>query len=291
LNRVEPVFRQMEPGQAPGSCLIGQDTVLPSLPTSCYRCDANHSEVRAGTEREHTMQAWQEDMLTGMGGALLTEEAIFGRLRDAAEALGFNYCAYGLRVPIPMTKPQTVVLSNYPKAWQLRYHEAGCLSIDPTVLHGRKSQVPALWSDELFAEATSLWDDARAFGLRVGWAQSNLDGHGIGGMLTLARSHDDITPAELAAKELRMRWLVSIAHLALSRRIAPRLLQPNAALTPREVEVLQWTADGKTAPEIGDILDVSSNTVVFHVGNAMRKLNASSRAAAAVKAAMLGLLN
>jgi len=190
-----------------------------------------------------------------------------------------------------VTRPQVMVMNNYPEAWQKRYHEAGYIAIDPTVLHGRKSQAPVLWSDELFASAPGLWDEARSFGLRVGWAQSSLDGHGIGGMVTLSREHDEITPAELAAKEIRMRWLVNMSHLALSRKMSARLVQPTSALTKREIEVLQWTADGKTAPEIGDILDVSNHTVVFHVSNAMRKLNASSRTAAAVKAAMLGLLN
>lgn len=237
------------------------------------------------------MQVWQEDMLMALEDPGLTEDAIFRRLSVASEALGFSYCAYGLRVPIPLARPQVTVLNNYPAEWRKRYHEADYIAIDPTVLHGRKSQVPVLWNDDLFADATGLWDEARAFGLRVGWAQSSLDGHGIGGLVTLARSHDDITPAELEAKEIRMRWLVNMSHLALSRKISARLVQPKSALTKREIEVLQWSADGKTAPEIGAILEVSNHTVVFHVANAMRKLNASSRTAATVKAAMLGLLN
>ena len=237
------------------------------------------------------MQAWQEDMLTALEAPSLTEDEIFSRLRVASQALEFTYCAYGLRVPIPVTKPQTVTLNDYPIAWQQRYQEAGYIAVDPTVLHGRKSQTPVLWSDDLFATTPRLWEEARAAGLRVGWAQSSLDGHGVGGMVTFARSEDEITPAELRAKEVRMRWLVNISHLALSRRINPKLNQPKSALTPREIEILQWTADGKTAPEISDILNLSNSTVVFHVSNAMRKLNASSRAAAAVRAAMLGLLN
>ncbi|NUZ05882.1 autoinducer binding domain-containing protein [Piscinibacter koreensis] len=237
------------------------------------------------------MHVWQEDMLLAIEDSQISEDEIFGHLRVASEALGFPYCAYGLRVPIPVTRPQTVMLNNYPAAWQERYAAADYLSRDPTVLHGRRSQAPVLWSDDLFATARDLWDEARDHGLRVGWVQSSLDGHGVGGMVTLARSDEELTPVELEAKELRMRWLVNIAHVALSRRISPQLNRIESALTPREIEVLQWTADGKTAPEISDILDVSSSTVVFHVSNAMRKLNATSRTAAAVKAAMLGLLN
>jgi LuxR family transcriptional regulator len=237
------------------------------------------------------MQSWQEDMLNALEASHLTEDQIFGRLNLASQALGFSHCAYGLRVPVPVTRPQTVAINNYPQAWQERYQTAGYLSIDPTVLLGCKSQAPILWSDNLFSGTPCLWDEARDVGLRVGWAQSSLDGHGLVGMVTLARSDGDITPAELAAKEIRMRWLANSAHWALSRRIAPRLARPTSSLTPREIEVLQWTADGKSSPEIGDILALSNSTVVFHMANAMRKLNASSRTAAAVKAAMLGLLN
>ena len=63
------------------------------------------------------------------------------------------------------------------------------------------------------------------------------------------------------------------------------------ALTKREVEVLKWTADGKTSGEISDLLSVSENTVNFHVRNAVSKLQSANRTAAVVRAAMLGLLN
>jgi DNA-binding CsgD family transcriptional regulator len=238
------------------------------------------------------MRGWQEDMLTALEDESLDEQSIFGRMERAAIAVGFEYCAYGLRVPIPVTKPQIVMLNNYPDAWRRRYQEAGYVQRDPTVLHGRRSQAPIVWSDALFAGTEDLWTEARAHGLRVGWAQSSLDGHGIGGMLTLARSRDDILPGELVANEVKMRWLVNMAHLALSRRMAPKVTgRPDSPLTPREVEILQWTADGKTAGEISDILHVSEHTVAFHMGNAMRKLDSSNKTAAVVKAAVLGLLN
>ena len=44
-----------------------------------------------------------------------------------------------------------------------------------------------VWTDKVFAATPALWDEARDHGLRVGWAQSSLDGFGVGGMLTLSR--------------------------------------------------------------------------------------------------------
>ncbi|SMG00591.1 hypothetical protein BSIN_3723 [Burkholderia singularis] len=42
--------------------------------------------------------------------------------------------------------------------------------------------------------------------------------------------------------------------------------------------------------EIGKIMFIDERTVKFHLVNTMRKLNASNKTEAAVKAAMLGLL-
>ena len=65
-------------------------------------------------------------------------------------------------------------------------------------------------------------------------------------------------------------------------------MQPH--LTAREIEVLKWTADGKTSADISSLLDVSENTVNFHVKNAVTKLQTTNKTAATVRAAMLGLL-
>jgi LuxR family transcriptional regulator len=89
-----------------------------------------------------------------------------------------------------------------------------------------------------------------------------------------------------------MRWLVNVSHQALSRLLAPKLgWDDKPSLTGREVEVLKWTADGKTAGEISDLLAVSEHTVNFHVKNAVAKLQTANKTAAVVRAAMLGLLS
>lgn len=61
-------------------------------------------------------------------------------------------------------------------------------------------------------------------------------------------------------------------------------------LTPREAEVLFWTAHGKTSPEIAIILDAALNTVKKHVQNILLKLGVESRLAAALRASeILGM--
>jgi len=61
-------------------------------------------------------------------------------------------------------------------------------------------------------------------------------------------------------------------------------------LSEREKQCLRWIEQGKSSWEIGVILNVSENTVNFHVKNAMRKLETTSRTQCVVKARRLGLL-
>ncbi|UPK20617.1 helix-turn-helix transcriptional regulator [Bradyrhizobium sp. 131] len=61
-------------------------------------------------------------------------------------------------------------------------------------------------------------------------------------------------------------------------------------LSEREKQCLRWIEQGKSSWAIGVILNVSENTVNFHVKNAMRKLETISRTQCVVKARRLGLI-
>jgi LuxR family quorum-sensing system transcriptional regulator SolR len=62
-------------------------------------------------------------------------------------------------------------------------------------------------------------------------------------------------------------------------------------LTPRELEVLRWCKDGKSRPEIGDILSISHKTVEFHLCNIMNKLGATNQITAVVIGLQKGLID
>ena len=62
----------------------------------------------------------------------------------------------------------------------------------------------------------------------------------------------------------------------------------DAALTPRETEVLGWLAKGKTNRDIAEILGLSPRTVNKHLEHVFEKLGVETRAAAAAIAAALG---
>lgn len=67
--------------------------------------------------------------------------------------------------------------------------------------------------------------------------------------------------------------------------------EPDTVLSARELEVLQLTAQGLTAREVGKKLSISSNTVERHRANIMSKLGVSNRAELIRYAIRRGLLS
>jgi DNA-binding CsgD family transcriptional regulator len=87
-------------------------------------------------------------------------------------------------------------------------------------------------------------------------------------------------------------------HLIALREIAGRAgledelwaRRARMGLSPRELEVLQLVAEGRSAPEIGELLFVSAGTVKTHLKNIYGKLGACDRASAVAEALRRGLI-
>lgn len=69
-----------------------------------------------------------------------------------------------------------------------------------------------------------------------------------------------------------------------------REVEQRPMLSPREQQVLELTADGLTAPEMGSRLDLSTATVKTHMLHVYEKLGVSERAAAVAQAMRRGIL-
>jgi len=236
------------------------------------------------------MKNWQADLLEAIDNAS-SKQDIFARVISAAHALGFEYCAYGLRCPLPASRPRWLSLNNYPTAWQAEYEAKGYFEVDPTIQRGMTSSAPLVWGDALFASAPMLWRDAQAAGLRAGWTRSARAG-GTVGLVSLVRSGDRVTRSELEAKQQQMTWLAMTTHWALMPHMALNTAEfVVQSLTQREKDVVKRAADGMTAAAIAVSLNISIDTVHFHTKNAVRKLGVRNKTAAAVKAAWLGWLS
>jgi LuxR family transcriptional regulator, quorum-sensing system regulator SolR len=236
------------------------------------------------------MKCWQVDQLRLVGTASDTAQT-FTIVACEVSRLGFDFCSFGMKAPVPLVAPRVLWCSNYPEAWQKRYEEQAYLRRDPTVGHAITSDQALLWSDEVFAQCPELRSEARAFGLVHGWAQPRRDAHGMVSLLTCVRGEPEIDAEELSVKGARVQWLSHLCHEGMRKHWETALSgNPDTALTDRELDVLRWSCDGKTAADMAQIIGISLATVNFHLRNACTKLGTSNKTAAAVRAALLGLL-
>lgn len=76
----------------------------------------------------------------------------------------------------------------------------------------------------------------------------------------------------------------------LAEEIRLRGAQNRPALSPRELEILNHIAEGRSAPEIGRLIHLSPATIKSHLQSLYEKLGVSDRAAAVAEAMRRGLL-
>lgn len=99
-----------------------------------------------------------------------------------------------------------------------------------------------------------------------------------------------VTASELGAAPLvaRIEALAARARVVMTQ--APKRHVDAASLTPREMEVLQLLAEGRTNPQIAQHLFLSPKTVSIHVQRVLEKLDAHTRGEAVAAARRRGLL-
>ena len=92
-----------------------------------------------------------------------------------------------------------------------------------------------------------------------------------------------LDPAQVLAAISRTGTAAGQARVAVPGEAA-------SVLTPRELDVLKLVAQGLSNPDIARRLVLSEHTVHRHLANILRKLNLSSRAAAAAWGVRAGLV-
>lgn len=89
---------------------------------------------------------------------------------------------------------------------------------------------------------------------------------------------------DYVTKPIDFEILATIIEARLSHVAQDRVRSAVVALRERESECLTWSARGKTSQDIAQILGLSARTVDFHIENACRKLQVSTRIEAVAKA-------
>jgi len=217
-------------------------------------------------------------------------------LVEVQKQLNFSYILYGIRLSHTLTNISHFIVSNYPDKWFDRYDQKGYIKIDPVVKHCAASQEPFCW--DRFSEfkeplIKAFVKDAANSGL-VGGVSIGMHKHnGEVGIFSLAANHVvKINSDDYCSAVLCLTVLQPYVHEAISRlSFHYKKMTKKPKLTQREQECLIWAAEGKKSHEISIILSISEATVVFHLKNAIEKLDVINRSQAIAKAILLGIIS
>jgi LuxR family quorum sensing-dependent transcriptional regulator len=184
-----------------------------------------------------------------------------------------------------------VWLNNRPPDYIDHYSEKNYVLKDPVVTELRRNLRPYSWSDlrknrDLKKAEVNIIDEAREWGSRDGMMIQIVTRSGSVSCFCPCGLEPDLSPRARAALEI----IAIYSNNALSRALLQSRREEIAhtPLTPREREIMQWVAHGKSDDEIGGILSIGTTTVTQHVENVKRKLDAMRRTYAVVQAIRFG---
>jgi DNA-binding CsgD family transcriptional regulator len=209
--------------------------------------------------------------------------------------LGFDTISAACVVDHSLTSTQFFGVDNTPAAYREMYEDSSSWKKCPVMQHCKYSPIPIIWDQQTYLESGQirLWEEQAAHGYKNGVALALHfpgDRHYFIGV-------DRDKPLIERSKQLTkivadLQFFAVYAQEAGFKLFYPDVLdgERQTRLTPRELEALRWTMDGRTAWEVGEVLNISERTAVFHLQNAVNKLDCTSKYQAVLKAMRLGLL-
>lgn len=220
-------------------------------------------------------------------------QSIFNELQSHGD---FDFWA---AYQIPKTQHETFDLNGknvwfqYDKCWESYYFDHKLHQIDPVYKFSAQTSFASSWrslADRFCRDGRyhKFLQIAQDFGIGSGVCMALRQINGDMQIISFARRNQ----AEYNERELNLAtYYGQIMGRTINQHIANTDEPDKLEISARSVECLELCALGKTSSEIECILGISRHTVDFHVRNAMKALNASSRTFAVVRAVQLGIVS
>lgn len=218
---------------------------------------------------------------------------IFAAMKRVAHEFGFRHVTlFAAGSPDEILVSRMIVETTLPSAYIQEFDRRRLLRLCPVAPIISKSVLPYCWSlDESenvrgFAIPSAMEELQRRYKLitSVAMVLNSIDGDRF--LLRFDGTRSRLTQVEL--NEIGMIVLHAFDVFDKIRRSAKTA--GAGPLSSRELEVVRWTAQGKTSAEIGRILSLSDHTVNAYMTNAIKKLDCVNRTQLVAKALRLRLI-
>lgn len=230
-------------------------------------------------------------------GKIRSKERLLEHLVETIAVYGYDRLNFTIRFDdqLPTHEHGFGIISTYSEPWQQYYAERNFMAIDPVLRCATSAVGPFTWKELELREKLSK-QQRRFFRLGEEAGLYNGLGFPFNGARAKIAGVAVATSTRLAERVTNRDFLAGLCNQFYCRykdiigkdvRIKPSMV----SLTPRESEVLQWIAWGKTDDYVANALSISINTVGYFLREIFRKLNATNRVQAVVIAISSGLID
>jgi DNA-binding CsgD family transcriptional regulator len=236
-------------------------------------------------------------MLQGGFSEVLTSrnrDEFEGELVAFTRRLGFETVSAMLVIDHMLGEAEFITVDNTPRAYKETFQSPNKGRRDPVMQHCKRQSVPIIWDQDTYVQKGlgEMWEEQARFGFRNGIALALHMPEGRHFFMGVDR--DQPVPrdsGELTRVVADLQLFAVYAQDAALRILVPNTVDASIpSLSPRELESLRWTMEGKTAWEVGSMLGITERTAALHVNNASHKLGCVNKHQAVLKALRLGLL-
>jgi len=217
-----------------------------------------------------------------------------GEIVAFTRRLGFETFSAMVVIDHLLGEAEFITIDNTPRDYKESFQNPKNGRRDPVMQHCKRQSVPIIWDQTTYVSRGlgDKWEEQARFGISNGVALALHMPEGRHFFIGVERDQPVPTdPGELTRVVADLQLFAVHAQDAALRILLPSPADPTVpSLTPRELEAMRWTMEGKTAWEVGDVLGISERTAVLHVNNATHKLGCVNKHQAVLKALRLGLL-
>lgn len=213
---------------------------------------------------------------------------------ETARNLGFEYFTYlggrllmGAKMLGWDPKIRPLHLTSIPEEFRAMYSARRFDAIDPVFKYAAGAIRSTFWShvyrlNDVSGPAREFVGLSHDFGLNEGIVAPVHGPGGSFGVVSFASRRKTVGPEAVMVQAMASLFAMHF-HEAIRHKLIQMPPPPEKNLSERELDVLLWTAEGKSAWEIGQILSISEATVNFHLGSIKRKLGVVSKTQAVAR--------
>ena len=204
-------------------------------------------------------------------------EPLFADYAEILRSYGFNSFIF-TGLPTHGDDVKSYIIKNaWPDEWTDRYREQRYFLKDPVSQWSLTRSRPFLWAEARAAsastaEASTIENEARAFGLGEGVAFPMYDASSWQAVISLATTDK----CDLEKRSIADLYLLSLYCKMAACDLLPGSTDRQAILSTREQEVLQWISAGKSSWEVSVILSISEGTVTQHLAKIRTKMGVNN---------------